>query len=524
MTVPCNHCQECLRSAQTDIVSRLSEELPCWQNKAIFFTLTYDEENVPLRYILSTEKCGIVLTDERPEGVEILDFFPPLDVVKRLSDKQLRQRREDISFRFLSTLSPDESEDIPVEFCPGMDFGRIHCAVSFRTVCKSDIRRWLKYCRKVFDRHNIPCEWRLPSGCIEPRPSHIGKSFRYFITSEYGPITFRPHYHGVLFGITENVFVDIFAKNWKFGKVDYSVFDPSRGGFTYISKYCCKGQYDNFLSTRYYNYPNGKYYFSNHYEYSLRWFHVDAPLCDKTFRLQSNGLGSIYLYKKSSLSYWHVFALREECLYRSKPSFRYIYQDDFVVGAPKMSTFGDKLNSNCVCIPPGPFETLTKILTFDRASGSIVNIGFISPEENILQTLNLSKQRYVRFYFKKKRSYAAPVSSGSIRRHLYCSGPPQVEAAVSISFLPRYYRSFMFSAARQSALLDASRMFSDTDYKASRPRLRSESFRDEIFSQILVSEAIRDQLRFENVWRSFARDFTRSKSEVVCYESRFFDS
>ena len=64
------------------------------------------------------------------------------------------------------------------------------------------------------------------------------KSFRYYAVSEYGPKTFRAHYHGMLFTDDRQV-CEILGKGirscWKFGRVDYSL---SRGQCSsYVARY-----------------------------------------------------------------------------------------------------------------------------------------------------------------------------------------------------------------------------------------------------------------------------------------------
>lgn len=61
--------------------------------------------------------------------------------------------------------------------------------------------------------------------------------YRYYITSEYGPTTQRPHYHGVWYGLPESLaLVEVlFRSLWPYGFV--SVFPANEGAAGYISKY-----------------------------------------------------------------------------------------------------------------------------------------------------------------------------------------------------------------------------------------------------------------------------------------------
>ena len=49
--VPCGRCLECLIKYQNDWSNRMLEELKSHNGKAVFFTLTYAENNVPKNYL-----------------------------------------------------------------------------------------------------------------------------------------------------------------------------------------------------------------------------------------------------------------------------------------------------------------------------------------------------------------------------------------------------------------------------------------------------------------------------------------
>lgn len=109
--------------------------------------------------------------------------------------------------------------------------GEVH-----RTVYKKHIQDWFK-------RFRINAQRKFGNGKAKP--------CKYFITSEYGPRTLRPHYHGILFGFTEDEF-RLAYEDWcdTFGNVEYSVvhcFDEKRkvNAMRYVSKYCSKGMFEN---------------------------------------------------------------------------------------------------------------------------------------------------------------------------------------------------------------------------------------------------------------------------------------
>lgn len=87
----------------------------------------------------------------------------------------------------------------------------------FPSVLKDDIQRFMKRLRKLYAPNKI----------------------RYFITSEYGPTTHRPHYHGLLFNApvasVDELYRD-FEKTWGLGYVQ--VGTVTNASINYCAKYC----------------------------------------------------------------------------------------------------------------------------------------------------------------------------------------------------------------------------------------------------------------------------------------------
>lgn len=99
--------------------------------------------------------------------------------------------------------------------------------VRFPCVCKRDVQLFLKRLRKRIEPFKI----------------------RYFIVSEYGPSTFRPHYHGIIFNFPnelKNKLDEILESSWQCGFVRV---DPiSDGRIHYVTGYCLdKSQIPDFL-------------------------------------------------------------------------------------------------------------------------------------------------------------------------------------------------------------------------------------------------------------------------------------
>lgn len=175
MYVPCGMCSYCRMRYSLQWKSRLIQEFKDNTN-AVFFTLTYRDDKVPLAFL-----NGKTMYSD--------DWDDELDVSSILS------------------LNNDNS-----------DF--LYSRPSFPFAVKRDIQLFLKRLRKAAF-------------------SDYGTKIRYYIISEYGPKTLRPHYHGILFydgdALTPAV-RDLISSKWQLGFVD-SKF-ANEGSADYVSAYC----------------------------------------------------------------------------------------------------------------------------------------------------------------------------------------------------------------------------------------------------------------------------------------------
>lgn len=67
------------------------------------------------------------------------------------------------------------------------------------------------------------------------------RAFRYYLVSEYGDHTFRPHYHGLFFFAidrTDQIY-DIISDSWQNGFCSFGEIEE--GSIVYCTKYCLKG-------------------------------------------------------------------------------------------------------------------------------------------------------------------------------------------------------------------------------------------------------------------------------------------
>lgn len=505
---------------------------PVWQQRhllppVVFFTLKYRNDSIPCKY-LNLSPLGWSVTDVPPPGVKVLEMWTDTrreskaawkfrrveilkeyretlnrlagslpDVVSRLSQSGVPvwNYEESSILRFDSNVRSRDPRCLNIEFFENLGescgFGEIPSflrglpeaypvlSVEFHTVSKSDVQGWLKRSRRRFERafgvedgaisDRQYKEWTDQDGEVLPLPSScLTKTFKYFITSEYGPRTHRPHYHGVIFGITYEEFVLYFQKDWEdsFGSVDCSPYDSSRGGMTYLSKYCSKGGYEHPYCRKDFFFEGGEFH-SKHFEDSIRDFGVDRPLVAPTFHLISKGIGARYAFSPEIQKY---FGVRLAHYLTSTGKVRYMASDDselregltpslplneLFVGSYTPEGFESESFSLCVDVNSDGSLQVTK-WTVDKEHRpkfpvSTSRIPLDGVVDATIEALEASR-KYNRTYVKSKSSLRGPSGqSYRIPRWHFIpdfspasiAGRPQIKSS-SIS-LPRYYRQFLLS-------------------------------------------------------------------------------
>lgn len=188
--VPCGHCDSCRRSHNSIWIQRLEQEQQCWPYCA-FVTLTYSDDNILSFSYDVDSNC-------------LIDTFSGLsfscDEIKNFNykDKLFLHRKRDIYY-----------------------------------IDKTDIQKFVKRLRYYFSE-------------LVNNPYNIKKygkessTLRYFIVSEYGPTTFRPHLHCLFFfssrSAAENFSV-LLSKSWKFGISDWSFVAGQDKASRYVAQY-----------------------------------------------------------------------------------------------------------------------------------------------------------------------------------------------------------------------------------------------------------------------------------------------
>lgn len=152
--VPCGHCDSCVHNRRSVWIRRLTDEQ---QSSAatLFFTLTYSNSHVPLARV-SSDKLSV-------------DVLQP------------------------SRCHVSQKPVFHINYLNKVHYAKVQCLdddTLFAYSSKVDIQKFFKRLRRRLETDSLH---------LLSHSSFRDRSFRYFICSEYGPHTFRPHYHGLLF-------------------------------------------------------------------------------------------------------------------------------------------------------------------------------------------------------------------------------------------------------------------------------------------------------------------------------------
>lgn len=168
----CGKCAYCLSLRATELATRCFNE--CKQHKyAIFFTLTYDNENIPYIAPSPTGKYWYLVnrTVKSVDGLSVpIVHYDEMDIPQ---NKVI------------------ETSDGPVDID------------AFAVVHLPDIQRFQKRLRINISRQFNHYDKKTQKELYDLRQKEI--SIRIFVNPEYGPTTFRPHYHGIVWTDSQEV-------------------------------------------------------------------------------------------------------------------------------------------------------------------------------------------------------------------------------------------------------------------------------------------------------------------------------
>lgn len=475
-SVPCGHCLECLQQYQQDWTCRISEEVKAWDS-CIFFTLTYGSDSVPYLVdgTLLVRSSG--LSDLKLSGLDLFVYNRPLSEDTR-------------SFRI----------DRKVFLDNYLDSGS-SSSVAVQTVLYDDVREWLKYCRKWYDRHVSSVDFRglsvSPSlkdlsyidldGVSRLYPkSAYSKSFKYFITSEYGPRTLRPHYHGVIFGVSEDIFRNVFAKWWidHFGdgslrSVKFSKYDCSKGGALYIAKYCSKGSFEHPLCSRIQHFKSGRCFNHRSFYKCLEYFGLDVPYCNPTFHLISKGIGIRYAFRPAVQDYW-------KCVCDDSDGFVCRGKKLLSLSLDSFSQLCSRQSLACKPLQDSANNWFVDLVSFDSRPHRVLGHDLVfvvdTKSDDFLEfAYSIHSLKYIRNYVHQGKTQAF------------------------FSRLPRYYRRFLLSPSARLANDFISVRLHELDFNRKQKQIESCGCADS------SSALVREFSRRENVVNEVRRKGFESK-------------
>lgn len=218
--VPCGKCDECRSKKHSDFAALATLEAKACTSM-YFVTLTYNDKTVPI---------SKVVLHHYDEGFEtVFSGFVPDSKMRELCVKRMKAA----SSSFMQDGSPLKSVSVSAKgrtpYENESEFDLVTYTPSLR---REDVRLFLKRCR---------VEWERKYG--------MKMDFRYVFFGEYGSRTYRPHYHGILYNITDSE-VCFFRDRWEseFGFSDFKFIpqvnkdgSPARIKVAnYVSKYISK--------------------------------------------------------------------------------------------------------------------------------------------------------------------------------------------------------------------------------------------------------------------------------------------
>lgn len=220
VVVPCGHCPSCIlrRSAvQTSLLTTYSAQF----RYVYFVTLTYAPCFLPTLEVSVVETCSDDIADVScVPNIDDLDAGDPNTYLfgfrsvprtayVKVKNSTVRRVFKDPEVRFTYPMKPKELLSI---------LGKINHNVPNRIpyVCNRDLDLFLKRLRSYYS----------------------DEKFRYYAVSEYGPNSFRPHWHLLLFSNSERFSQTVcenVSKAWSYGRCDASL---SRGlAASYVASY-----------------------------------------------------------------------------------------------------------------------------------------------------------------------------------------------------------------------------------------------------------------------------------------------
>lgn len=287
MLVPCNSCKYCRQMRGNNMADRIEREFLSCDGDIMFITLKYDNEHLPVytRRVSSdplddgqifwysnrdydsiidsyNERlkeydsiCAKAESDyelsrvrwraekmrsvARREKRDIMDDykrrFIDLDKERKAFKRSFGSYKAYLSGRY-NRLKDEEVYEFyrPVNY-PGKD----QC---FGHLCYADVFRWLTDVRRNLNAYFSKRIYRKEIDQYFESYTYEDVQFRYYLCGEYGPTTFRPHYHLIVwfprhYTPEQRAFIsEVLSEGWKMGSIDIQT-DVTSGTSRYVAQY-----------------------------------------------------------------------------------------------------------------------------------------------------------------------------------------------------------------------------------------------------------------------------------------------
>ena len=219
--VPCGHCYSCVKNKANRDTS-LAINMASHFRYCYFVFLSYTDEFLPYMEMYKSTSSGLC------NDTNNMYYFRPIDRNMRIHrDRGADRVINDEEFTIAHSMTPAEYQDIVVKSHGRYDFSR-KCVV-YPSFPECDNR--IPYCN-VSDAQLFFKRLRF----------HINKKYNekicYYIVCEYGPRTYRPHWHLLLFfnspQLTETISQYV-SESWSYGATSCEL---SRGSSaSYVASY-----------------------------------------------------------------------------------------------------------------------------------------------------------------------------------------------------------------------------------------------------------------------------------------------
>lgn len=368
--VRCGTCPSCLvhrSNIQCALISNMSSHF----KYAYFFTLTYSDDFVPRVSLEVVERCDAeseidaYMSDSDPRHLPYDDskyqiaatYFPRSGCFRVHDSGRVRDFSEtESSYQFLHTFSGKEIHDLLIASNGRYDFALNRVVFPSIDECRNEVLVLNPYDQNLFFK-------RLRKLISEK----YNEKICYYLVSEYGGRTYRPHWHGILFFNSDeltSVICELVSKSWSYGRTDCSLSRGSAAG--YVASYI-----NSFVDL-----PD---FFNRHKEIKPRSYHSKGLSVNSLFR-QSSDISEIQEVAASCFDGFSVPINGEYVTVKPSRSYEHML-------FPRISNPSFENPYSCVDLFFGAFT----------ASNRLIRDGYISIDES-LSTYEISKRYAKRYY------------------------------------------------------------------------------------------------------------------------------